>query len=366
MDIIAKSSLVGHRELSPRNLGNFVKSYSHQIDAFGGYKTARISLAGNEQDIQHWADAGLSRHIETYSDDGKLIWEGFVNSVTIGFGPLQLTIGPYVEICNRVYAKYSDFSTGAGVLTSTAENLTSQRSYGIRSRVISVGQVSSTNADKIRDTYLNENMRPKISQSLGSASGVSIDLDCLGYADLLDFSYFNATGGTYTLREKIIDILDSEPNSVFSTDYSNLAVNTLSVATTESDGKKGIDLIKELVNMGDDGTNARAIFGVYSGRKARYEIDNQQVFYYQRLKDGATIRNVAGNIIPVYDILPGKWIKFLDFNPSLSSSVDTVDNPSYMFIESVSFEAPDRISLTGGNAETLAQRLGKLGVTGIS
>lgn len=364
--VIASSPLVGNLKTSTYNMQRNIKSYQHEVRSFGGYTTASIDLTITDTEINEWVDTGLGRHITTYSEQGAIIWEGFINNVSINFGPLQLGIGPLTEIRNRVYAKYADFTTNVPTLTATAEDKNSQRMYGIRSGIISVGQVSSASAEKIRDTYLDERKRPKISQSVSGDSEISLKLDCVGYVEMLNFNYFNAGTSTYTLREKIIDILDSEPNTVFSTDYGAIKANTLSVFELENEGRKGLDIIKDLVNMGDDGTNAKAMFGVYENRRGKYTIDDGQVAYMMRLREGNIIRGITGNVLTIHDIKPGKWLQFSDLRPSTYFVPGVINNPGLMFVEGVSFTAPDKIALTAGDAASLPQRLAKLGLAGIS
>lgn len=368
INVIASSPLgSSYSSVVSTDLTRYIQGYTHDINVFGGYNTARIDLSVNEVDVQAWIESGIGRHIVAFYN-GATVWEGFVDKVSVNFGALQLGVGPLTEICNRVYAKYADFTTNVPTLTATAEDTASQAKYGIRSKVISVGQVSSTTAEKIRDTYLEENKRPKISQNVSTSNNFSLTLECSGYYKMLEYNYFNAGSTTYTLREKIIDVLFGEPNSIFSTDYTDMEANSLSVFELEVEGRKGLDVIKELVNMGDDATNAKAAFGIYNNRKARYAIDTGLVKYTQRLREGNVVRSISGQIVDLHNIQPGYWLRFTDlmFLSSQDAEPEAIDNPSLMYIESVTFTAPNQISIVSGDAESLPRRLAKLGLAGIS
>ena len=122
------------REL--QSLHNF--AYSHENRALGGYYKANASFQVNQQLAEEWIEYGLGRHVETYGPHLDVIWEGFVNKVTATLGPLTFSIGPLLNIGNRVKVAYStvDYTVSpplAGVATSTAvtNDTTSQDLYGI-------------------------------------------------------------------------------------------------------------------------------------------------------------------------------------------------------------------------------------------
>lgn len=99
----------------------------------------------------------------------------------------------------------------------------------------------------------------------------TITLQCEGYAAFLDYEYQNAASGAYTLREKLIQLLTTEPNSIFSTDYSLVETNTLSVLKEELNNKKALQIMKDLIKLGGDSNNNRRIFGITEGRKLLVE-----------------------------------------------------------------------------------------------
>jgi len=348
-------------------LGPQISSYSHDIQAFGGYWSAQIGLTDNRQAAENWVETGLGKHVQVHNPALSIIWEGFVNQVTVAIGPLSLTIGPLLDVCNKVHGRYTDFTTNLAMVTSTAQDTTSQTKYSIRYRIVNIGQVSSTTADKIRDTFLAENKYPKVSQSVGQSTDISISLECLGYVHMLDYPYLDANSGTYTLREKLLDILADEPNSLLSARTDRIDANTLSVFKLETDGKKAIDAIRDLVNMGAASTNDRMLFGLYAERLPVYTQVPTAVEYVQRLAGGGPIKSSTEADLQPWDILPGKWLHFTDLLIGRKMDMDVLlNNPNLMFIESVKFSFPDSLGLTGGNAGKLSQQLSKLGLSGIS
>jgi hypothetical protein len=302
--------------------------------ADGGYDTAGFSFASSPSDAKYWIDYGLGSHVTTQNEGLDRIWEGFVNEISVTLGQLAFTRGPLIDLTNRVTLKYSDFLTNEPATEGPTTDATSILAWPIIHRVLSVGQVSEATAGKILDTYLRENRFPSSTTDL-SSEGVApqVEIRCLGYNRFLDlFVYLNAASptATYTLREKVIDVLALCPNSgLFSTDYSFIETNTLSVFERDFEHKKAYDVIKELVAMGGDSNNNRRLFGIYNDRKA-YLQEIPSTYEYQ-VDSGAVLR----------------------------------EDPSKIFIEQVTFTAPVGWQISGGKTGTLSQQLAKLGLSSI-
>lgn len=358
--------------LSPRqafmgNLADKLNSYTDVIVAQGGYDSASIELVSFKEDLEDWIENGLGRHIEVYNPSLDKRWEGFANEVVVTIGPLSLTIGPLLNVVNRAHLQYVDFTTKKDDTTATSNDTDSQDLFGIRYQVLSTGEVSSTNASSILSTFIAESRYPELSQALAQAGELSVVINCLGYYHLLDYPYNNATDNTYTLLEKLQEVMETDPNTLFSTDYTQMDANTLSVYETEDSDREAWEIIKDLVAMGPDSGNNRMIFGIYEDRTAYYNEVEQVVTYTQRLDDiGVNLRGLAGEVIDPWDILPGKWIEFTDFLVGNTVDLSLIrSDPRLMFIESVSYTASYDVQLSGGKTDTLPQQLAKLGLGGL-
>jgi len=55
-------------------------SYSHVVNAFGGYWSASMSFVVSETDMNDWMENGIGRHVEVYGDKLNKIWEGLGTS----------------------------------------------------------------------------------------------------------------------------------------------------------------------------------------------------------------------------------------------------------------------------------------------
>lgn len=355
------------------NISAALNDYSHEIASMGGYMTARIRINGRQVDLEDWYERGLGRRIVTYSPDGVIVWEGFVNTVKLALGPLSKTIGPLLDIANRVRLVHSFISAGGqdiGLRLSTdwADNTVSQDKYGIFERVLATGGASIATAEQLRDQYLEENVNPPRSEewTLGGG-GVSMELECAGYVRLMEhYVYNNATTGAQNLSVKLAAVLDAEPNGIFDSTNALIEANTLQVSTKDDTNRIAWNIIKELVAQGDASFN-ETIFGIYANQQAQYQAVVEQTDYLQALSDTAQqVTTPGGSVVEPWYVLPGKWLRVTDFLIGrIPDTTELRDDPRFMYIESVQFTAPYSLSLRGGKIDKLPQRLARLGLSGI-
>lgn len=353
-----------------------VSGYEHELLADGGYWTARMTVQDNQLDLEDWFERGLGRRIVTYSPDGVTIWEGIVNTIKLALGGLSITIGPILDIANKVRLIYSYIDTTLGspitglrLTTDWASNTSSQSRYGYMEKVLSSGGATPTNADDIRDLYLAENARPGKSQELtiGGGGGQSMELECIGVVHFLQtFTYNSTTTGAQNLSAKIQAVLDADSNGFIAQTFSYIDTNTLQVAAFDNDNRIAWNIIKELVAQGD-ASNNRWLFGVYADRLAHYRQMVEQTDYQQSLSDtGQRVFTPGGTIVEPWYILPGKWLEVTDFMAGRIPDTSSLrDDPRFMFIEAVTFRAPQTVIMKGGRVSRLDQKLARLGLAGI-
>jgi len=135
---------------------------------------------------------------------------------------------------------------------------------------------------------------------------LSITLTCEGFWKFLEYPYSNSDTGTYTRREKIIDVLSGEENSLFSTDYSNMIASSMSVYKNENQNRPGLTIIQELVAMGKDTDNTRLLFGIFEDRKAYLKESPTGVKYYSKRPKGFKVG-------PLSDIHNRVTVTYTDF-----------------------------------------------------
>lgn len=254
-------------------------------------------------------------------------------------------------------------------MTIAAQDAASQQRYGLIEKVLAAGTTTIADAIQIGDTYLEENKDPETSKSvsLGRAQEPQIVVHCLGYAHFLMLYVYNqvALGGFQSVTNKLGDILDNDPNGLFSAAAANLTANPFLVAQYENDDMKAWSLIKSLVALGDV-NSLRYLFGVYDDHVPTYATIPTDVEYYQRLSDPAQrIENIAGGEIKPWDVKAGKWLMFPDFLVGHAPPANLRDDPRAVFIESVKYIAPWSLELSGSKVGTLAQRLAQLALGGL-
>lgn len=360
--------------------GEFLFSLSEDVSferletqAIGGYYAAEFSFPAGDADIENWVADGLGRHMEIYDNSMDTIWEGFVDEIKIQIGSLEYSIGPMSELCNRSSVVYRDVDYGetppvlGDTMTSILhDNETSQGQYGIWERILTGGELTLTEAEELAELYLNENCWPGRSHMLGSSSSErKITLVCSGYFRFLEgyICEMIAIGGIGAASDKLIDIIDLDPNGLFSSDNADIEENLTPVGFYEDDYQDAWTLIKTILELGS-GTDLRCTFGVYNGRRIVYGSIPTEFSYEKRLYDDTgNVYDMVGNIVVPYRVLPARWLFLSDWLIATSAGKPTKEDPRATFIESVTFSPPDSLELIGERVHTLAQRMAKINMT---
>lgn len=350
-------------------------TYTHEIDVAVGFKSAQIKLRLGRQAAEQWLLEGLGRHIVVVDSDLTVVWEGFINSVSMTFGGLTVTRGPLLDIANRVIVMYSRVNEqgepplGGGTFeTVAAEDLDSQARYGIIEKIVSIGQATLDEANLIRDSYLAEYAFPETTHrlSFSNLSDISITLECAGYGELLNaYVYNNYSTLFVTLDTKIQNILAADPNGVFSTDYAFIDENLSILQELEDQNRTALTIIKSVVDIGDI-NGGRWVFGIYEGRKAYYfAVPTAEIGYVSGLGFEELTLNAGANSVDPWKVRPGKWVVIPDFLASSTPSVTLRQDPRNVFIETVKFTAPHGLDITGNKVGTVAQLINRLGLGGL-
>ena len=348
--------------------GPYISNYSHTITAFGGYDTAQIQVRIKRVELEEYLTRIIGSNIKVQSGESDQIWEGFINEISLTYidSGADITVGPIMDIANKVLVRYSDYVTGVPGVTTYANDILSQTRYGIFTKVLNSASVSATNAANIRDHYIRDNKFPAYNITLSNQSDVlSVTLNCLGYIHLLStYVYNNSNVGTYTVREKIIETLQAHPGSLFNRS-GLIGTNALSVDRVEDEDRLAIDVIKELVALGSATNNDRMLFGIYDDRVAIYKVVPTNVTrFYKNYKNNRFIFNNSGGKVNMATLKPGQYIGISDIPDFISGGIRSV--AKYIFAESITYTAPFDLSITGTYVSTLQQKLAKLGISGLS
>lgn len=376
-----------------RTLENELNSYSHTISVNGGFISASISISS--MDIDDWILNGLGRHIVAYGSGGEIIWEGFIDNVSVNLGNITIERGRLTELCNRCMITYTpviiDLDTGqeeSGDTTQTtvADDEDSIEKYGIWEQVVSGGSIVGVGedeeemvadyfakADAMRDLYLKEHKEPEVSHNpvVGNEGGdISITLDCKGYIEWFTYVYnygeldedLEEPIESIMLSDKITEVLNAEPNGIFPTAGTFIAFNGLLVNRIEMKDRTAKTILDECLTFGDIDLN-RWTFGIYEERNAYYKKFSTEIdyLYYIASNMQKIIDRKNTEILP-WNVRPGKVAFLPDTVLGGSSPVDIYSDARIMFIEEVSFTAPDTINLTGKKVKTFDQLQAQLGL----
>lgn len=365
---------------TPTPLGDFssyVTDYSHVSVATGGFYQASFKLRLPASQLEDWYDNALGRKVTTYTPGRGIAWQGLINQVELSIGGYRLSIGPYLDIANKVMLIYSaiDTSTGAAItgLRLATDYLTDQASiakYGILPQVLSASGISADNVDELLGAFLTRSKRPARSEDLtlpSPAPTFDLAVDCVGFVRLLEkYPYNNTATGLVNISDKLKAILQADPNGLLGTDLTNITTNTLQVSSYEQDNAAAWGLIKSLLAQGDSSLQ-RYTFGIYEDLKAYYGPQSTTVQYVRPLREAGSVfeDQVGGRLYP-WEVRPGAWVWVADLLPARQQSADLNEDPRAMYAETVTFRAPDSLTINGSHSFKVEQRLAQMGLAGVS
>lgn len=355
-------------------------SYSHEIRAEGGFFSARVEIAASRREVEVCLEK-LGSTILATNEGGEEVWRGFVNIVRANVGTLEIVRGPFMDIGNRISGRgqtpsYNFSSAGITIggdqyVTSVFNDTDSQTRWGKRRREVSVGTATTTEAEQVVQTYLREHREPALTHSIGIGSSnvtPSVTLECLGFFNVLDYIPTDtAAAGTMNLSAKIEEILGLDPETVFDTARAEIESNTTQVPQYYAADQTALSVIKALVSRGDSNFN-RYLWGGYERDIFRYsQIPTEYAYAHHITDERSTITYINnGAIVKPYDIRPGNWVRVsgIDISPFPSGTDGTTlrDDTNALFIEAVSYSAPDRVTLSGGRSDRVGQMIARLGV----
>lgn len=358
-------------------LTSIISTYWHDVAAVGGFNAAQATFTVDQPAAWQWAQSGLGRHFVVYDEFKSVAWEGFVDRVSIVCGAYAVDIGPLTQMANRVGVIFNERVVGEagepivvpGQRLALIEDTDSQDKYGIWEKWYTAGECSRARAEQIQEAALQEGKYPETSERGGAAAatGATVSLMCLGYHAMFQaYPHTEATGLTVTATAKLQEIMASDPNGIFSTDYSHMEANAALVGKYEGADTDAWAMVKGVVAQGGGADDLRWAFGIYADRKARYWQMPDQVHYEGRTDQPIPQRLGGGKLHP-WRVWPGRWVFYLDVLVGKSDPRTLAERKSdvrYEFLESVRFDAPYQFNHQGGKVGRLPQMLGQMGLAG--
>lgn len=345
--------------------------------ALGGYWSGSVAMDANQAEAEWWLENGIALFVEVVDETGGVVWEGFVNQVSMNLAGYSLTRGPLLDAGNRCVVSYAPIDTNSaeptlGTRTNTAvgENAASQRKFGILYAYISTGGVTDAEALQVRDLFLAENAEPKLTGTFdlsGNPQSTSVNLELAGYVQTFSqWPYVQTTlQGLTNLSTKLAAVVDADPNNLFASANADITTNAIQVPRWESKDRDAWSIIQGLVGLGDT-TDLRYTFMVGAGRHITYAPMPTTVEYHQRVSDNRQeITTPGGARVAPWRVEAGKWVLVPDMLVGAPVATSLRDDPRARFAGQVTYTAPWTLSIQGESADLITQRLARYGLDGM-
>jgi hypothetical protein len=334
------------------NLSN--ESYAISVER--GFETAAFILKGDIEYLRGWFDNGLARDMTFVGPDGKVSWEGFVNSMALSFGGIQLKHG-LDRMGNRIIYTYTPLNTGVnppteGTETTITKNDTdSQALYGIKLATVRADKATpATAADTAALTALTERAYPTRGQSsrIGASSEPSLHVDLRGYAFMADWYNYSQTisSGTDTATAILKLVLAADPNGILSTDDRDIGTNSEATEAYWQD-TAAWKVVRTIINRGETvgGIGIPWAGGIYEGRRLifkkaeRLDANGNPVStnQYQRLFHAPSVdvfSDESGASVPPWHLRPDRIV--------IAESLG-----AQMYVRRVNYTPPIKVTLSG-------------------
>lgn len=376
-----------------RTLDNELSSYSHTISSAGGFTSASISINISPNDIDDWILHGLGRHIVAYGTGGEIIWEGFVDNISINLGNDTIERGRLTEICNRCMITYTPVTvvteseqkvSGTTTNTDVEDNVTSQEKYGIWEQVVSGGSIVGVGDDVqeqlldiyakaryMRALYLEENSEPETNHNpivgVNSGGNITMTLDCKGYIEWFNYIYNytpeNDADEQVEISEKISLIIIDDPNNIISRIIANLEYNGMIISKGEDKDRTAKEIIEEAVSIGDINSQPW-MFGIYENRVPFYNpisTTTDYMYYVSSQMQKLVSYETSSEIMP-WNARPGKLLFLPDTVSGSFPESDNRSDPRMMVVEEINFTAPDTLNISGKKIRKFDQLLASQGL----
>jgi len=384
LSVVASDPLLAaNRSTWYARLADQVSSFRMEKRAVGGYWSASAAASLRQDEVEDWIERGLGRHVQVQDEALDVVWEGFVNTIEARMGRLTFTLGPLMDIANRVQVVYStvDNTVSPPILGIRArlplpvDDAASQAAFGVITKILSTGGSTAGEAAQNANAYLAEHAWPatgRRSTLLGGAAA-SLSIEMLGYWHWLTVHYYNQTAatGTDTASAKLQAVLAAinlVNAGLFSTDYARLTANTVPVSRWEDEDRTAEDVVKAINALGMVTSYARTNVGFYKGRQIVYEPAPTSIRYVQRAMSNDLLTDLIGGRVQPWNVQPGQWIYYADF---LTGRLPPVTGAAIMrdprcgLIETVSLDDRYGLDLNGIHAGTLDQMLARQGLAGV-
>lgn len=333
------------------------ESFTSTIDR--GFNTAKFLLRGSPRYLNSWFAGGLARDVIWKGPHGQTIFNGYVSRLALTEGE-STRVKSIDKMFNRVVLIYRTVDStqnpplvGAQT-TLTVNNTTSQDVFGIKVAVVSGGESTTDEATDQANSHLEEMSRIGIEEKISTGgSPPFLSVDMRGYSYFADwYTYTNVASGTVLANATANAVIAADPNSVLSTNTTNVDTSTTAIAQ-DFDGKgRGWKIIQEIAGVGDSSVPWCA--QIWEGRKLTFKVkegvdstgqlrstNKHLALERQPMDAGFRIVDRAGREIKPWDMRPDHLV----FTAGRRG-----EEP--LLVTAISYTAPYTISLSGSDLVT--------------
>jgi len=292
-------------------------SYEHTISDRFGFESMTVSMRATGDEIYDWLQNGLGRSVVVYSPNANVVWEGQLETISANLGQKKASKS-FKNMANRVRTKYTSEINGSAsspATTATVQDTVSQGLYGIKDRVVSLGQTATAAAVAANQRTLNSLKLPRSTATTqaktGSSRDTSLQLTFAGWYATLDWifvpSTFDGSGGN-AVSIMIGDLLTSAAgiNAFVSTDASKIASFGYSLTNfvpRETTFRQQFD---KYFNFGDNSNN-QFTWGIYEDRilqSAVWAGATPDTIAYREDARTSTVFDPYYNVVAPWDVRP--------------------------------------------------------------
>ncbi len=349
--VIQQSESGFHERLAPER-----ETYTISVER--GFDSASFTLRGENDYLVDWFKNGLIRDMVWLGPDGMLVWNGFVESLSLSLGGITRTKSA-AKMGNRIIFVYSQIDTTTnpprdeGQVTITVNDTAAQAEFGIKTIVESGGEATATNANVAALTTLNRLAKPLIgeTQTVGGGQPPSLKVSMKGYAYMADWYVYTQTvsSGTANADVVILAVLAADPNAVLAA--STLAIDANTTATEQfQEQQPGWKVIDIIAQRGETvaALGRRWAAGIYSQRRLTFKAaegldsngqalsSNKHLILSRSLADpGDIFTDEAGRVVEYWHLRPDRLLRTEGIRGDVT------------FVRKVTFSPPTGVSLVG-------------------
>ena len=183
----------------PADVRLIVRRY--RATARWGSESAQIDVVGPEAAL--WTVLSwLRRPVQLLNDAGAVVWDGFVFEAEVSSGALRVATS-LGDMANRITAAYTQPTpTGYERRTTPAvDDTDSQYRYGIKEKMLSIGEATDEQAQAQAQAALAALAQPPLLPTFGGGGGggLAATLYCVGWSEMLRWRRYARSGARVAL-----------------------------------------------------------------------------------------------------------------------------------------------------------------------